>query len=108
MTYLRRSKIILCAPLIILACTTSPYKITGQAYNRTELTVAPDRVMARCEDISGDFEYHMFLMMVLDDANSVVLVIQPNNLDEESCMERVRATEKILKSGRQITISGMG
>ena len=47
-------------------------------------------------------------MHVLDDANTVLAVVQTNVLDKGSCFERLRQIGRILKTGKTIYIGGMG
>jgi hypothetical protein len=98
--------------IIMCGCATSSYQLIRQRTLAAEIKVTPDRIIMECEfqykDEDGDGDGYGFLMHVLDDANTVVSVVQTNVLDKASCFRRIQKIGKILKTGKTIYIGGMG
>lgn len=99
---------------VTCGCATSSYHLIRQRTLAAEIKVTPDRIIMECEfqykgeDGDGDGDGYGFLMYVLDDANTVLSVVQTNVLDKKSCFRRIQKIGKILKTGRTIYIGGMG
>ena len=110
MMNLRKSKILFLFFLLFLsyACSVSTFHVAKQDKNRTELNVTPDRILLECAKLSQENDYFMFLIYILDEQNTVISTAQGNNLDKESCYERIEEIGKILEKGKEIYIAGMG
>ena len=109
MTICKKSRFFIISFFVLLiSCASSHFRINKQAYNKTELSLTPDRVLLECEKLSDENDYYMFFIYVLDEENSVTSIIQWNNLDKESCYERIEEIGKILEKGKEIYIAGMG
>lgn len=92
----------------VVGCTTSSYRIANRDAGRVELAVTPDRVLLQCECVSDNKEVPCgFMMHVLDEEQTVVTVLQGNNLDERGCSERIKKIGNILRGGKRIYISGI-
>ncbi|MCM2280950.1 MAG: hypothetical protein NDI61_03790 [Bdellovibrionaceae bacterium] len=48
------------------------------------------------------------MINVLDDANTVLVVAQMNTLGKEACQTRLEKVGRILRTGKQIYIAGIG
>lgn len=93
--------------ILFCGCSSSFYKVTNADEYRAELNVTPDRVLLKCEKISDENEFYLFFMYVLDDENTVLAVMQGNNLGIEDCEERISFIGKMKKNGKVIRIGGM-
>lgn len=96
--------------LFLANCSTSSYRIANEDYNKTELSVTPDRVLLQCEwlhdaDIEG---LYGFMIHVLDEEKTVLTVSQSNTLGKKECFGRIKKISKILREGKNIYIAGMG
>ena len=94
--------------LFMTACSTTNFKVSNKDDHRVELAITPDRILLTCPKVSEEEDIHLLMMPVLDEANTVVMVIQSNNLGEEDCEDRLKDIGKILKRGRKIYLAGMG
>lgn len=110
MHFLTRSEILSFVPALLLAgCATSYYRVANVDLGRHELSVSPDRIVMECEDVSENREIpYGFMIHVLDDENTVVDVTQTNTLSQEACFDRIKKIGRIIKTGNQIYIGGVG
>lgn len=112
MIYLNRSNIGLIIFLFsscLTGCSTSSYRISGREGRKVELEVSPDRVVLSCELASENKEApYGFMIHVLDDAMTVLSVVQTNNLNQDDCIKRQVKIESILRNGKKIYIAGIG
>lgn len=96
----------------VIGCATSSYQLKPWGKLKNEVTITPDRVLLECEyitDYSGDLkDPYGFMILVLDEKNTVLTVSQGNVLDKEDCFEGITEIRKILKNGKTISIGGMG
>lgn len=105
MDYLKISAFYFIVGVLTLGCATSYYKIHQQEGSKVELEVTPDRVTLECEKLeNGNYG---FMIKVLDDKNTV-LTAAGRQLDKALCDEHFTKIGKILNSGRQIFVAGMG
>ncbi|MFN7455480.1 MAG: hypothetical protein ACK5RO_12575 [Pseudobdellovibrionaceae bacterium] len=112
MTSLKISSLLFLSVAALAGCASSSYKVDGKAEGRTQLLVTSNRVLIECEPITsyeGDIkDPHFFTIYVLDESKTVLTVSQGNILGKEDCSRRISKIGKILKSGSQIFIGGMG
>lgn len=110
MVFLKNSFIIIAPIVLICGCATSSFEVIKQGDFVVELKVTPDRILLECEPQPGhEIENaHGFLMYILDNKKTVITVAQFHIMDKEGCFEGLRKIDKILKTGRNIYIGGMG
>ncbi len=106
--------IVILAVTFLPGCVSSSYRVIDMDRYRTELEVTPDRIFLECEDIkdhenAGDPEGNFgFMMHVLDEANTVVTLIQEPVTSRKFCFERLKTIDQILKRGKSIYIGAHG
>lgn len=113
---LKRSRFIIVVLLSIVppGCTNPSFRVLNQDEGRTELLVTPDRILLQCEDVQDPTEpidpdgRYGLMIHVLDEENTVSTIIQGNILGKKDCSSRLNEIEKIIKSGKEIYIGGMG
>lgn len=94
---------------LLSGCASSAYKITNRDGRRVELLVSPDRIVLECEYVSENREIpYGFMIHILDDANTVIDTNQMNTLSKEACADRLTKIGRILKTGKQIYVAGIG
>ncbi len=98
----------MCALLFLQGCATSSYRVTKTQGLKVEISVTPDRVVATCEKLSDENDLRTFIIHVLDEENSVLVAMQGNFSDEESCEWRKSRTRGVLDTGKNIYLAGMG
>ena len=111
MVFLRKNKAVpFLSFLLMCGCATSSFSVIKQGDFVVELKVTPDRVLLECEPQPGhEVEgAHGFLMHILDDKKMVLAVTQFNILDKDECFDGLRKIERILKTGTNIYLGGMG
>lgn len=97
--------ILLCS----IGCATSSYRVSGREGRKIELKVTPDRIILECELASENKEVpYGFMIHVLDEAKTVLSVVQTNNLSKEDCFKRIEKISHILRTGKSIYIAGIG
>ena len=97
------------------SCTLPSYRVLNQVGRKTELIVAPNRVLLQCEDVQDPSEKPVdthgrfgFNIDVLDDQNTVLSVSQGSVIGRKDCEERLEKIGKILRNGKQIYIGAIG
>lgn len=111
MIILKRNSVILFLYTFILAgCATSSFKLLNQIQLATDLTITPDRILLECEHQPDhpEKDTYGFIMRVLDQENTVITILQTNNLDKEGCFYRLQKIGKIITKGNKIYIGGSG
>lgn len=98
------------ACIILVGCTTSSFRTLNQRNSAIEFLVTPDRVILECEKVETDDRgiVYGFMMHVLDEEKTSFSLVQTNTLDKESCDIRIKKIGKILSTGSQIYIVGIG
>lgn len=96
--------------LSIAGCATSSFKVLNQKEMAMEFLVTPDRVIQECERVETDDRGVVagYMLHVLDEEKTSFTLVQTNTLDIESCERRMKKIGKILKSGHQIYLAGIG
>ena len=89
-------------------CATSSYRVINQEGLKAEIRVSSDRVILECAKLSDENELYMFIIHVLDDKQTVLTANQGNNSDQEDCEKRMRSVRKVLTTGKDIYLGGMG
>ena len=98
--------------LTLFGCASPQYRIHQQLGERTGIIISSDRVIVECEDQfagGGDFKDRFaFFVHFLDEEKTVVSSFQAAQTSGAECFEKLRATEKILKSSKKVYIAGIG
>jgi hypothetical protein len=93
----------------LAGCATSSYRVSNRYGRRIELEATPDRIVLQCEKALEDSDaIYGFMIHVLDEEKTVLDVVQTNNLDKQSCFERIEQISHILQTGKKIYIAGFG
>lgn len=110
MIILKRNKFYCLALLVLVGCATpSKYKISEQSGRKIEISVTPDRILLECEKALEDSdEIYGFTIHVLDEANTILPIIQTNGLGKEDCNDRSKKIGDILSDGTDIYIGAIG
>ncbi|MFN7728142.1 MAG: hypothetical protein ACK5P7_03185 [Bdellovibrio sp.] len=112
MDYLKRSKetLFILIYLLAIGCSTSSFKILHNKNSAVEFLVTPDRVILECERVETDDRGVVagFMMHIIDEKKTSFTLVQTNTLDRESCEYRSTKIKKILKSGKEIHLAGIG
>lgn len=101
--------------LLFSSCTSPSYRVLNQEGFKTELLVAPSRVLLQCEDVQDPTEKPVdthgrfgFNIDVLDEKDTVLSVSQGNVIGRRDCEERLEKIGKILRNGKKIYIGATG
>lgn len=107
MVFLKRSSLVFI--ICLTGCISSTYRISNADGGRFELAVTPDRIALECEDVSENRDVpYGFMIHVLDDAKTVIEVQQMNTLGKDDCDNRLVKIGRILRTGRNIYVAGVG
>jgi hypothetical protein len=85
-----------------IGCTSSYYQIAkqdGDTY--LEIALSPDRIIAECQD--GTEKISGFALHILNDHNEVFSAIR-NGSSKNYCLKIQRQVEKVLKSGKHLSM----
>lgn len=97
----------------LAGCSTSSYRVYYQNGEITGLLVTPDRVVAECEDQDPKNESrekhgrYGFTIHILDEEKTALAVIETSVLDKDSCLMRLKGSEKILQTSKKVYIGGI-
>ncbi len=96
--------------MTLAGCATSSFKVLNQEKSSVEVLVTPDRVILECERVETDDRGVVagFMMHVVDEEKTSFTFVQTNTLDKESCHRRFKKIERILRTGTQIYLVGIG
>jgi len=97
---------------ILFGCSSSQYRIHQRQGERTGIIISSDRVIVECEDQfagGGDFKDRFaFFVHFLDEDKTVSSAFQSAQTSGAECFEKLRVTEKILRSSKKVYIAGIG
>lgn len=100
--------------IIVTACSFSSYQVFRKDQGKVGLIATGDRILLSCENVQDPEEpiekdgRYGFMVLVLDNQNTVTTFVQMSIVTQKDCLARVELFEKMKRTSKRFYIAGYG